>query len=150
MTLETASEAELISLGGMKLGTCVDIHTKVVAISRLRSMLLPELVEDICCIKASIVTELPGDDLKSLGIRIDEQLRLASNCASMVSQKPANQPIVEQNSAAILAGNMLCMNLCHLSALPTNTRHLINEQCDLTHASTVNVLLLVQLEVWVQ
>ena len=126
MSLITASEAELNSLGVMKLGTCVDIHTKVVAISRLCSMFLPELVQNICCIKASVVTELPGNDLKRLGIRINEQLRLASNCASMVSQEPANQIILSKTEhIAILAGDMLCMNLCHLSALPANTRHLI-------------------------
>lgn len=62
-------------------------------------MLLPELIEHICRIKASIVAQLPWNDLQCLGIRIDEQLRLASNCAGVIPQEPTARQKLTSDSA---------------------------------------------------
>jgi hypothetical protein len=47
---------------------------------------LPELVEDIGGVEASVVTELPGDDLESLGHGADEKLLLAGDATGVVAQ----------------------------------------------------------------
>lgn len=70
--------------------TCIDIYPKVYAISSLGCVLLPQLIEYIGGIEPSIITQLAGNDLQCLCIGIDEQLRLASNCPSMIPQKSAS------------------------------------------------------------
>lgn len=49
-------------------------------------VLLPELVEHICCVKAGVVAQLAGDDLQGLGVGLDEQLRLAAVCQGVLAQ----------------------------------------------------------------
>lgn len=69
--------------------TSVDIHPKIVCLRILGGMLLPQAVQDVCSVQAGVVTELPGDDLQSLGKGVDEQLRLAGNGPRMIPQIPA-------------------------------------------------------------
>ena len=75
--------------------TCIDIDAKVYAIPTLGCMLLPELIQHISGIKPGVITQLAGNDLQRLGVGIDEQLRLAGNCASVIPQisAPDNQSI---------------------------------------------------------
>ena len=59
--------------------TSIDIDAKFATRSIFHGMLLPELVENVCGVKARIVTQLPGNDLQGLGISVDEELALPSN-----------------------------------------------------------------------
>lgn len=46
----------------------------------------PELVEDISCIKASVVTQLSGNDLQGFCIGSDQQLLLAWDGPGIIPQ----------------------------------------------------------------
>jgi hypothetical protein len=50
-------------------------------------MLLPQLVEHVCCVKACVVAQLAWDGLQRLCVRVDEQLRLAGDGARVVTQR---------------------------------------------------------------
>lgn len=49
-------------------------------------MFLSKFVEYICCIKACIVTQLPGYDFQCLGVTVDEQLSLAWDSTGIVTE----------------------------------------------------------------
>ena len=69
----------------------VHVHAKVLAGAVLERMLLAQLVQYVCCVKAGVVAELAGDDLQGLCICIDNQLRLAGYRPGVVPQIPAGE-----------------------------------------------------------
>merc|ERR1719234_2295441 len=52
----------------------------------IASVFLPQLVQDIGRIKASVIAKLPCNHLKSLGHCSDDKLFLSSNCPAVVAQ----------------------------------------------------------------